>query len=258
MKNWNRIAFIVAWSCFSSVAISQVTTYTVSNAHSHNDYLGQSPFYMAFEKGFGSIEADVFPVNGNLCVAHSKNEIDTQRTLQGLYLQPLTKEFSTQKMRKMNLLIDIKEDHKTCLSLLIKELEPLNTYLSTPEQENYLTIIISGERPLPANYKDYPAFIFFDSDLKSKHTPEEWKRVALVSLPFNKISAWKGTDDLAKKDEKSVKTVIDNVHQAGKPVRFWAAPDTELSWSWQMKLKADFIGTDKITELSDFLSKKND
>ena len=99
---------------------------------------------------------------------------------------------------------------------------------------------------------------FFDSDLKSKHTPEEWKRVALVSLPFNKISAWKGTDDLAKKDEKSVKTVIDNVHQAGKPVRFWAAPDTELSWSWQMKLKADFIGTDKITELSDFLSKKND
>ena len=161
MKNWNRIAFIVAWSCFSSVAISQVTTYTVSNAHSHNDYLGQSPFYMAFEKGFGSIEADVFPVNGNLCVAHSKNEIDTQRTLQGLYLQPLTKEFSTQKMRKMNLLIDIKEDHKTCLSLLIKELEPLNTYLSTPEQENYLTIIISGERPLPANYKDYPAFIFF-------------------------------------------------------------------------------------------------
>ena len=84
------------------------------------------------------------------------------------------------------------------------------------------------------------------------------ERVALVSLPFNKISAWKGTDDLAKKDEKSVKTVIDNVHQAGKPVRFWAAPDTELSWSWQMKLKADFIGTDKITELSDFLSKKND
>lgn len=258
MKIWNKILFIIAWVCFSDAAISQVTVYSVSNAHSHNDYLRVSPFYKAFEKGFGSIEADVFPVNGTLCVAHSKNEIDTQRTLQGLYLQPLVKEVSAGKMRKLNLLVDIKEDHKTCLKLLIKELEPLKAYLSTPEQESNITIIISGERPLPADYRYYPAFIFFDSDLKTKHTPEQWRRVALVSLPFNKLSAWKGTDDLAKKDEKAVKAVIDNVHQAGKPIRFWAAPDTELSWSWQMKLKVDFIGTDKITELSDFLNKKND
>jgi alkaline phosphatase len=33
---------------------------TVSNAHSHNDYEQPIPFRMAYQAGFGSVEADIF------------------------------------------------------------------------------------------------------------------------------------------------------------------------------------------------------
>ena len=50
--------------------------------------------------------------------------------------------------------------------------------------------------------------------------------------------------------------VIDSVHQGGKKIRFWAAPDNQNSWRRQMDLGVDLIGTDKIQELSSFLSKE--
>lgn len=237
---------------FSIGVFAQQQKYTVANAHAHNDYLHPVPFYSAYNAGFGSIEADVFPVNGILCVAHSKKEIQTQRTLRELYLIPLVKELSADTLRRIKLLIDIKDNYKAALSLLIKELEPLKQYLSSEKFYNRLTILISGERPPPAEYKNYPEYIFFDDDLKLYHSPDEWNRVGLVSLPFNKISGWKGEDNLNRKDKKRLANTIDSVHAAGKPIRFWAAPDTKDSWKLQMKLHADLIGTDKIDELANF------
>jgi alkaline phosphatase len=76
--------------------------------------------------------------------------------------------------------------------------------------------------------------------------------VALVSLPFNKISAWKGEGPLNDKDRFAITHIIDSVHSAGKPIRFWAAPDTKLSWTKQVEWKADLIGTDKVVELANF------
>ena len=236
---------------------AQEKKYTAANAHSHNDYLNNPPFALAYENNFGSIEADVFPVNGVLLVAHSKKELDPQRTLKSLYLDPLLKAVTTSSPKKVNLLIDIKEDYSESLALLVKELSSLKQYLSTKAKSNYITIVISGARPTPGEYKKYPGYIFFDNDQKLKHSKKEWKRVALVSLPFNKISMWNGTGDLLQADKLRLGNIIDSVHRAGKPIRFWAAPDTELSWKAQMQLGADLIGTDKITELGSFIKKQN-
>lgn len=253
MKNKRCLILLIAIACSCTSAAPQVKTYSVANGHSHNDYLGSSPFYQAFEKGFGSIEADVFPVNGQLLVAHTRKEISTEKTLKDLYIEPLRKAFDAGSSRELKLLIDIKEDHETSLSLLLKELEPLRKYLSTREKSNLATIVISGDRPAPAKYDAYPGFIFFDADLKRKHNAAEWERVALVSLPFNKITNWNGENEPGEKDRHALKNIIDSVHSAGKPIRFWAAPDTHASWKWQMTLKADLIGTDKINDLALFL-----
>src|SRR5436305_12198858 len=81
------IAFL---SIFSIKAIAQYSKhYTVSNAHSHNDYEQARPFYTAYEAGFGSMEADIFLVNNDLLVAHEQKELALHRTLDSLYLQPL-------------------------------------------------------------------------------------------------------------------------------------------------------------------------
>jgi alkaline phosphatase len=256
MKNLIRPAGLFVCIFISIVTNAQVKKYTSSNAHAHNDYEHPIPFYTAYNAGFGSIEADVFPVNGVLVVAHSKPDIKPRRTLKTLYLEPLLKELSADRSRRVALLVDIKEDYKTALALLVQELEPLGEYLSANEKANRLTIRISGTRPPPEEYKNYPSFIFFDDDLRLRHTPDQWNRVDLVSLPFTKITAWKGEDDISRKDKKAVRHIIDSVHSVGKPIRFWAAPDTESSWKLQMKLHADLIGTDKIDELATFLQRQ--
>ena len=79
-------------SCFFSLATQgQQKIFTPSNAHAHNDYVHAVPFYTAFNAGFGSIEADIFPVNGILCVAHSKTEIQPHRFRACEILLTLTK-----------------------------------------------------------------------------------------------------------------------------------------------------------------------
>ena len=101
-----------------------------------------------------------------------------------------------------------------------------------------------------------PRFMDFHDDLKLPHTPEEWRRVSLVSLQFDKITKWKGEGPIPPDDLKKLKHTIDSVHAAGKPIRFWAAPDTNEAWKQQMKLHVDLIGTDKINELGDYLKKR--
>ena len=256
MKELARIAFIIV-CIFCCIICNAQQKYTVANAHSHNDYLNDKPFQLAFENGFGSIEADVFPVNGILLVAHYKKDTQSHRSLKNLYIDPLLRSFDAGDKRKLNLLIDIKESYEQSLGLLVKELEPLRKYLSTTGRPNFITIIISGARPSPVEYKNYPDYIFFDCDLKLSHQPDEWNRVVLVSLPFNKISAWDGKNNLKSQDKMALAHIIDSVHSAGKPIRFWAAPDTKTSWKWQMRLGADFIGTDKIIPLANFLRKEN-
>jgi alkaline phosphatase len=75
------------------IGFGQQRTFNISNAHAHNDYLQDAPFYKAYNAGFGSVEADVFPETN---VAHSKkfNHV----TLKGLYLDPLLKELTTNKL----------------------------------------------------------------------------------------------------------------------------------------------------------------
>lgn len=256
MKAFVKFACGFVLLLYSGFAPAQIRKYTTANAHAHNDYRNARPFYLAYENGFGSIEADVFSVNGILCVAHSKEEIAPDRTLKNLYIEPLLRKLTSDSARKLILLIDIKDDYRISLPLLVKELAPLQPYLSSSEKANYLTVVISGNRPPPGAYAAYPSFIFFDDDLKRSQAVATWAKVALVSLPFNKISAWKGEDVLDRKDRKKLRRIIDSVHAAGKPIRFWAAPDTKTSWKQQMKLGVDLIGTDRVSELSNFLKKE--
>ena len=255
-----RTLFILLlFSCnlFSPNLIAQPKKYTLANTHAHNDYLHDLPFYAAFNAGFGSIEADVYPVNDTLFVAHNKKAIRPDRTLQKLYIQPLLNELEKNSSRHVKLLVDLKEDYKSSLDILLKELLPLNKFLVSPAKtENQLTVLISGNRPPPAEYKNYPGFVFFDDDLKLKHNESEWGRVGQVSLSLQNYTSWKGDTSLNIQDSEIVQKVIDSVHTAGKTIRFWAAPDTKLSWKTQMNLGVDLIGTDEIKELAEFIKEQ--
>ncbi len=227
--------------------------------HSHNDYANNTPFYKAFYNGFNSIEADIFLVDGTLLVSHSDKALEPERTLKGMYLDPILYALRKDTTRRLNLLIDDKQDYKKLLPKLIKELKTLEPYLLSKENPTgRLKILISGNRPIPANYKDYPSTLWFDDDLVYPHTQAEWDRVGQVSLNFEKWSKWKGIGAIPEVDRKRLLKTVDSVHtNTGKLVRFWGGPDLPEAWDTQIAFGADIIGTDKIEQLAAYLAKKS-
>jgi hypothetical protein len=61
----------------------------IRRGHSHNDYFQDQPLDSAIEHGLKSIEVDVFPRNDELLVAHTVFELDTEKRIDNLYLQPI-------------------------------------------------------------------------------------------------------------------------------------------------------------------------
>lgn len=209
-----RITFTFLLLSLCTISAAQFKNYSTKNAYSHNNYLNPTPFYLAFKNEFDSIEADVFSVKGIIYVAHQKEEIQLKNTLKNLYLTQIFHEFISNQTRKLILLIDVKDNYKITLPFFIKEIEPLQKILSTLERPNQLTNIISGTRPPPNEYNYYYHCIFFDDDLKL-FSPVEWERVGLVSLPFNKITDWKGEGVINRKEKKKLRHSSDSVHATG-------------------------------------------
>jgi len=250
-----RMKYIVCLVLLFAVRI--VAAQQIPNAHSHNDYNQAIPFFHAYNAGFGSIEADVFLRKGILLVAHDSTKLSTNRSLKTMYLEPLEKELKKDTGRRVTLLIDIKENYAGVIPELQRELAPLLKYCKGYAAEGRLQILISGNRPLPALFSNYPDYIYFDEDLKHTYTPAALTKVGQVSLQYTLYSKWKGTGPIPEAEEKRLQHVIDSVHTLGKPIRFWEAPDNVTGWTELLKLHADMIGTDHIDELTAFLRKQH-
>lgn len=226
------------------VNVAVVAQHTVANAHAHNDYNHSQPFYTAYNAGFGSIEADIFLVDGKLYVAHNAADIRSERTLAALYLDPLMKKIDS--VRPLLLLVDIKTAAKPTLEALVMLMDQYQELTSSPA----LKIVISGNRP--GDLSSYPAWLYFDGRPNEQYQSPD--KIALISDNFTKYSSWKGEGPLPEADRKKLESVIAAAHQLKKPMRFWATPDNENAWRELVKLKVDYINTDKIPELSNFLS----
>jgi hypothetical protein len=256
MKNFFKLCTVLAFllSAKDSMAQDQRMRF---NAHSHNDYSQPDPFFHAYKRGFESIEADVFILNKTLFVAHDEKDIKQGRTLKQLYLDPINEVLSRDTARTVTLLIDLKGDYHAIMPELINELKPLQKFIKGLAPSGRLTILISGNRPLPAEFKNYPEYINFDEDLMHTYTTSELKRIGQISLQYSNYSAWKGINRIPKQEALALQTVINAVHALNKPIRFWDAPDNAEGWSELLQLHADVIGTDKIDELSSFLAEDN-
>jgi alkaline phosphatase len=108
----SKILAVLALAVFSQNQAQNYLNYSVGNAHSHNDYMQEIPFWQAYYANFGSIEADVFLVKGKLWVAHTEKELSSDRTLENLYLDNISKQI---KLNKGNIYPDA---NKSCSYLL--------------------------------------------------------------------------------------------------------------------------------------------
>lgn len=248
---------IIFCACISMHVFAQHNNYSVSNAHSHNDYEQLNPFYEAWQNGFGSIEADIFLHDGKLLVAHEVRELNINRSLDSLYLKPLQAAIEknkgypyADKNKQLQLMIDIKSDSVATLNKLI---EVLNNYPAVIHC-NAIKIIISGKRPTPENFGDYPSYIYFDGVVSKNYSAKALSKIVMLSDNFKNYSLWNGSDTLSEKDRLRLSDAVEKAHALKKKIRFWNAPDNTNSWQTFMNLQVDYINTDRIKELAIFLN----
>ena len=225
--------------------------------HSHNDYLQNVPFWKAYSTGASSIEADVFLVGDSLFVAHTEEEIDTKRSLERLYFVPLQEAIALglKRPKQLQLLIDIKSEPYATLDAIVKTWEKYPSILG----DDGITITISGNRPKPSEYPNYPNYIFFDyQSLDTVENPSILKKIALISLSFRNFSEWNGMGRLTAEDLEKVSATIEKAHAVGKPFRFWATPDSKTAWKAFSDLGVDFINSDMPFECAQYLNTLSD
>lgn len=251
-----RPFFSVLLFCMALAAHAQPVTYTVANAHSHNDYEQKRPFYGAYELGFGSIEADVFLQNGELYVAHNLKDISPERTLKALYLDPLLKVVGENKgwpyanRQPLQWLIDIKTAGPATLAALQKALAPHQKALQ------HVRIVISGNMPEPGQMAEQDKIFTFDGRKNLVYPKEASPMVKLVSNSITDFGgSWNGKERMSDTMRENIKTFIELQHAQKKLVRLWGTPNTELGYQTLKELGVDYIGTDDLAGLAAFLRK---
>lgn len=252
---------IIFYLVFGIISIfSLKAQYTTSNAHSHNDYVNKIPLWTAYNNHFGSIEADIWAVNGELFVAHNKKDIVTERTLDALYILPIVKEYKQNKGKAwkginsgFQLLVELKGTTEPALSLLCKKIAQYPEVFDERVNKNAVRITITGQCPSPEAFIEYLPNIYFDGKIGFHYLPEQLKRVGLFSEDLKKFTSWNGKIDIPDEAQNRLKQVIDSIHQLGFKIRFWNAPDNITAWKTFINLKVDYINTDHIIELSAYL-----
>ena len=147
------ITLLLLINVFASVKAQ----YSTLNAHSHNDYANEIPFWLAYNNHFGSIEADIWAVKGDLYVGHNSSDIKPERSLDILYIQPIVKIFRQNKGKAwkdypstFQLLIDLKTTVEPTLSLLVDKLKQYPDVFDPNINKNAIRIVITWNRPEPS------------------------------------------------------------------------------------------------------------
>jgi alkaline phosphatase len=257
MRNIKIILVLVGISILQTANSQSPKIYSTSNAHSHNDYENPIPFFTAYENNFGSIEADIFYFNDSLIVGHVFADIAKKRTFQSLYLDPINNKIKINNgypykdtTKTLQLLIDIKTDPDRTIGKLVSL---LNTYPAII-QSGKLKIVITGNRPSPNKFNQYPSYLFFDGDLGKHYSDYELSRIGLFSADLSEYTHWNGKGIMVKQDQHKIDSIIHSVHDLGKKIRFYGSPDYINAWQQFIKMKVDFINTDHIVELANFLN----
>jgi alkaline phosphatase len=244
---------------FLPVAVFGQRNYTMHNTHAHNDYEHPIPFLSAYYLNFGSIEADVFARHGRLMVSHTEQDIDTARSLERLYLNPLAdvirKNGGTAYKNShdtLQLMIDFKTPGDSTMPVLVKLLSRYPSIINNPT----VIITISGDQPLPATWSRYPSYIHFDGKRSGVYTAAQLARIPMYSEDIKAFTPWNGKGIIVQSEKDVLIRWIDSVHQLGKKLRLWGVADNVNTWKTQMHLNVDYIGTDQLDNLSTFLSNR--
>ena len=269
-KLFSRAAFIAAlWISVVTVAQNagpQPETNSpppLIRAHAHNDYEHARPLLDALDRGFCSIEADVWLVDGRLLVAHDRNAVKAERTLQALYLDPLRERVRRNGGRvyrngpEVTLLVDVKSDAEKTYVVLREVLKEYSAMLAACRgaimQTNAITVIVSGNRAPKTMAGESLRYAFLDGRIEDLERHEANTFIPLISDNWSKVFQWRWEGPIPDDERAKLIRIVGKAHSQGRKVRFWATPDRPDVWKTLLDAGVDLINTDQLDGLQKFL-----
>ncbi len=234
------------------------------HAHAHNDYRHDRPLHDALDQGFCSVEADVFLVDGELLVGHSRDELRRGRTIEKLYLDPLLKRARTNGGRIyrdgpiFTLLVDIKADGAAAYSALEESLQHYSKLVTSFEagmvKQRAVTVIISGDRPIDFVAAQPLRRAAVDGRLNDLEDPKPDHLMPLISDRWTTHFTWRGKGEMPTQEQAKLQDIVERAHKNNQRVRFWATPESETLWRELTRAHVDLINTDDLPRLNKFLN----
>ena len=247
----------------------------LAQAHAHNDYEHERPLLDALDHGFTSVEADVYLVDGELLVAHDPEDLDPSRTLQSLYLDPLSDRvdqyggvYPRWRKHEFQLLVDIKNTGEATYAELHEVLSddayrPMFTKLKRDRvRSRAVTVVVSGDRPREVMEAQKKRFAFYDGRIANPDDlgpGDDATIVPLVSDNWTVLFDWVGVGPMPEEERARLQEIVATSHAAGQRVRFWATPDLpsperDAIWTELVAADVDHINTDDLAGLAEFLT----
>ncbi|NIA29112.1 MAG: hypothetical protein GWP06_04260 [Actinobacteria bacterium] len=237
-------------------------------AHAHNDYAHVHPLFDALDHGFCSVEADIYLLDGKLYVTHDEKNIQKDRTLESLYLDPLRKRIKANRgrvypgIKQITLFIDIKSDADSTYRVLRKVLKKYKNMLTefTPQsrKDRAIVIILSGNRPFDLMRNETKRYVACDGRLSDLNAPENVNLIPIISDKWSDYFKWHGAGEMPKKKSEKLKQFVARAHGNGQRIRFWdtdsnVVENQQRIWKVLLEANVDLINTDDLDGLQRFL-----
>ena len=228
--------------------------------YAHNDYLHKKPLFEALGNGYTHLEADIFLLKDSLVIAHWFPYWKHKRTLESLYLAPLSQMFGTGgphfDLPAITLVIDIKSSpRKTYLalrSLLEKYKDMLSSFEGGVYKQGMVNIVLTGNKPVDLISRETNRLVMLD-DLLDHASPYQHDHLfAMASCKYSSVLHWTGKGRIPGKEKARLLNLVKIAHSQGKKARLWASPENENVWIELLNCGVDYINTDQLAKLKVF------
>jgi len=261
-----RRSTLIAIACAALLSMRAHAQSPLDHAHAHNDYEHARPLLGALDLGYGSVEADIYLVDGALLVAHARDSVRADRTLESLYLAPLRAWIGAHGgsvyagRPPLTLLIDVKSDAESTWAALEPLLRRYDDVFTSWHGDSMtmrpVVAVISGERPLVTLPTERDRWAGLDGRLADlvAVTGTPAAAMPLVSDDWKEITSWRGRGAPPSSARRRVRQAVARAHAQGRRLRFWNTPDLPVVWRLLSQSGVDLIGADDLDALRRFLS----
>lgn len=207
------------------------TVTSLDRAHAHNDYEHRRPLFDALHHGFTSVEADIWLQDGELRVAHEAVDTVPGRTLESLYLEPLSDivranrgQVHPDRAEPVQLLVDIKSDGEATYRALDKVLQRhrgmLTRFGSDGTAPGAVEVVVSGNRPREQMASDPVRWTGYDGRLSDLDGGAPADFMPLISDNWTRNFTWRGIGPMPPAERDKLERIVDTAHSDERRVRF--------------------------------------